>query len=49
MVLYIYIADSILQKITRKCMKYGDNINQKAECTWTPETNEPEKLYYEAQ
>ena len=30
------IANNILQKITRKCMKYGDNVTQKAECTWTP-------------
>jgi hypothetical protein len=30
----ICISGSILQKITRKCMKYRDNVNQKAECTW---------------
>ena len=30
------IADSILQKITRKCMKYGDNVTQNAEFTWMP-------------
>jgi hypothetical protein len=30
-------------------MKYGDNVTQKAECTWAPKANEPEKLYYEAQ
>ena len=32
----ICIADNVLQKITRKCMKYGDNVTQKAECTWMP-------------
>jgi hypothetical protein len=29
-------AGSILQNIARKCMKYGDNVSQNAECTWMP-------------
>ena len=30
----IYISNSTLQKITRHCMKYGDNGTQPTECTW---------------
>jgi hypothetical protein len=26
----------ILQKTTRKCMKYGNNVTQNAECIWMP-------------
>ena len=35
-VIWCYIADSILQRITRKYMKYGDKEIQNAECTWMP-------------
>jgi hypothetical protein len=42
---YICIAGSILQKITRKCMKYGDNVTQNAECTWMPKKLLNQKNY----